>query len=443
MLRTSLLAPAPASGRTRTNGLKLAVVVVDDANMADVRVQPAVVGATFTAATERDAVIQRILRTAREHLGLDVAFVSQFLDGDRVFRYVDSEPHARCVEVGGRDPLEESYCHYVVGGSLPEFLPDPAKHPVSAQLAATAALGVGSHLSVPIRLSDGRVFGTFCCFALGRTGTVREHDLQAMRMLADVASGYLEVVDAEERDRRQRHGVLADVLADPRGLELVFQPLVDLRSGRTIAVEALARFPTLDAGPQAVFEEAWQVGLGVELEMKSVHMALDVLHQLPDHLRLGVNVSPRTLMSAAFGDAVRGVPPGRLAVEVTEHAAVDDYCALRIARQALRSRGIRLAIDDVGMGFSGLNHILESSPDTIKIDAAVIRGIHENPAKEAMVGALVSFGQRVDVLVVAEGIETADELAALQSIGVPVGQGYQLSRPAPLATLIAGSGGSP
>ena len=89
------------------------------------------------------------------------------------------------------------------------------------------------------------------------------------------------------------------------------------------------------------------------------------------------------------------------------------------------------------MGFSGLNHILECAPGTLKIDAAVVRGVNENPAKTAMIEALVRFGQRLDVLVVAEGIETSAELAALRAAGVPVGQGYYLGRPGDLTAIVS------
>lgn len=409
---------------------------VDSLSVTNVGVRSDAAAQIVPRTHDRDAAIQRILRAAREHLGLDIAFVSQFMDGERVFRYVDSEAGVSCVEVGASDPLEESYCHYVVDGSLPEFLPDPAQHPVSARLAVTAALGVGTHLSVPIRFSDGRIYGTFCCFGLNLITAVPPADLRAVQMLAELVSEYLEVVDVEERDRRRRYERIAQVLDDPSGITMVFQPLVELATERIVAVEALARFPTVGEGPEWVFSEAWTAGLGVELEMKAVRAALAHLDQLPEHVRLGVNVSPLTLMSTEFHEAVKPVPAGRLAVEVTEHAAVDDYGALRGVRQQLSALGIRLAIDDVGMGFSGLNHILESGPDTIKIDRAVIRNVHDHPAKAAMIEALVSFGNCVGVLVVAEGIETADELATLRSLGVTVGQGYYLGRPHALAAVI-------
>ena len=386
---------------------------------------------------DADTAIQRILHVARRHLGLEMAFVSEFRDGQRVFRYVDADAGQGVLKVDESDPLEESYCHYVARGELPELLPDPAQHPVSAGLAVTAALGVGTHVSVPIRLSDGRLYGTFCCFGLTVAPSVDQRDLEAVRMLAQLAADYVEVVAAEERHLQQRRDEIAAILDDPAGLAMVFQPLVELDTGRLTGVEALARFPTATGGPARVFSEAWEVGLGVELELKAVRSALGALDRLPSPARLGVNVSPTTLTTTAFLDLVESVPPGRLTVEVTEHAAVEDYDALRAARDRLSSRRIRLAIDDVGMGFSGLNHILECAPGTIKIDAAVVRGVNENPAKTAMIEALVRFGQRLDVLVVAEGIETAAELAALRAAGVPVGQGYYLGRPGDLTASIS------
>ena len=385
---------------------------------------------------DADLAIQRILHVARQFLGLEIAFVSQFENGRRVFRYVDADAGAAVVEVGGSDPLPESYCHYVVRGELPQLLRNPSAHPVSARLAVTEALGVGTHVGVPIHLADGRCYGTFCCVGLGAGGTVHDRDLDAIRMLAQLVADYLGVLDADERDLRRRAERLATVLEGPASLRMVYQPLVDLTTGQLIGVEALARFPTVPEGPQWAFSEAWAVGIGVELELKAVRAALGALGDLPSPVRLGINVSPTTLTTDEFLTLVESVAPGRLTVEVTEHAAVEDYDALRGARDRLLTRGIRLAIDDVGMGFSGLNHILECAPGTIKIDAAVVRDVDVSPAKAAMIEALVSFGRRLDILVVAEGIETAAELAALRAAGVPVGQGYYLGRPGDLAPLV-------
>lgn len=198
--------------------------VTDTAEMASVTALQYWEEASGVSDHLSDAAIQRMLRVVREHLGLEIAFISQFVDGKRVFRYVDAEAGAVDLEVGGADPLEESYCSYVAAGSLPEFLADPKQHPVSAALPATAALGVGTHLSVPIRLSDGQVFGTFCCFGLRVRPDLEERDVQALRMVAALTGDYLDTLDADERAARQRLDQITALLDDPAALKMVFQP---------------------------------------------------------------------------------------------------------------------------------------------------------------------------------------------------------------------------
>lgn len=368
---------------------------------------------------------------------MDVAFIGEVIDGQRVFRHVDSKPGVDVVEVGLADPVEESYCSYVLTGALPELLVDPSLHPVSADLPVTEALPVGSHVSVPIQFSDGRVYGTFCCFAFD----VREHlntdHLSAVRMIAELAGEYIEAIDQAQLAQRERRELIESVLADPNAMHMVFQPLRDLDSMQIVGMEALARFPGHDHGPMWFFSEAFNHGLGIQLELRAVSLALDAMAQLPPPMRLNVNVSPETLCDPSFLDTLVGVPTNRLMVEVTEHAVIDDYTEVKKAAAKLGELGVLLAIDDVGMGFSGLNRILESSPQELKLDAAVIRGVHANPVKQALILAFCNFGARARFDVVAEGIENADELQSLRALGVKLGQGYHLGSPGPLGVVLA------
>ena len=89
------------------------------------------------------------------------------------------------------------------------------------------------------------------------------------------------------------------------------------------------------------------------------------------------------------------------------------------------------------MGFAGLNHILQTDPDGIKVDGALVTDVHNNPAKRAMISALVSFADNTGIEFIAEGIEDADEADMVRHLGIPLGQGYHLARPAPLATIEA------
>lgn len=380
-----------------------------------------------------DGAIQRVLHAMRTHLGLDVAFVARVGDGQRLFRYVDSDLEPSPVTAGGVDPAEDSYCYYVINGQIPHVLRDPAQHPVAASLPVTAELPVGTHFSVPIKLNDGSVYGTLCSFSLDVKKSVDEGDLTAVRMMSGLLAGYID--DEEQRrrrdDERRRH--LQTVMARS-DLEIVFQPIVCLRTGDVVGHEALARFPELKRPPDEVLAEAWNLDVGIDLERKAVRTALRSMSLLPPGTFMTVNASPATLSSGAFAEAVRAalVDPARLVVEVTEHAAVTDYGELLTATSQLRSSGLRLAIDDVGMGFSGLNHILRLSPDIIKIDAALIRDVDQNVAKQALISALVGFAERTAVEVIAEGIETEAEWEMVRLLGVGVAQGYFIGRPQPL-----------
>lgn len=107
--------------------------------------------------------IGRVLRAARAHVGMDIGFISELRDGHRMFRFVDAASDACPVEAGGSDPLEESYCHYVGTGRVPELLRDPRQHPLTSGLRVTHELPVGTHLSVPIPFSDGSVPTSWSC----------------------------------------------------------------------------------------------------------------------------------------------------------------------------------------------------------------------------------------------------------------------------------------
>lgn len=388
-------------------------------------------------APDRREIVAWLLRAARKHLEMNVGFISEVVDGQRVFRYVDTDTDSRVIEVGGSDPLDESYCGHVLSGRLPELLVDPMSHPVSAQMPVTSELPVGSHVSVPIRFSDGRLFGTFCCFAFDVRSSLSESHLAAIRMVAQLAGEYVEAIEVVEHAQLVRRGVIEEVLADPHGIEMAFQPLRDLESMEIVAVEALARFPGRTFGPDWFFSEAEVHGLAVEAEMKAVHLALVDLDRLPRSVRLSVNVSPQTLHSEVFQDAVAGVPPGQLTVEVTEHAMIVDYTDTNRAIGALKQLGVRVAIDDVGMGFSGLNRILECSPDELKLDREVVKDVDSSEVTQALVETFNDFGARAGFAVVAEGIETERQLQCLRELGVKTGQGFHLGQPGPLETSIS------
>jgi EAL domain-containing protein (putative c-di-GMP-specific phosphodiesterase class I) len=221
------------------------------------------------------------------------------------------------------------------------------------------------------------------------------------------------------------------------GLTMAFQPIVDLSSGAMRGMEALSRFaPEPRRTPDVWFAEAAETGLGAELELAAVHAAIAQLTSLPADTYLSVNLSPETLTAVHPSTLLRDAPGDRIVVEVTEHAAVQDYDALLAALHTLRSLGVRLAIDDAGAGFASLRHILRLTPEIIKLDLALTRDVDSDPVRRALATALVRFATDTGASIVAEGIETESELATLRDLGVACGQGYHIGRPAPLVDLL-------
>lgn len=217
---------------------------------------------------------------------------------------------------------------------------------------------------------------------------------------------------------------------EPGAIRCQYQPIYSLVTGDLAAVEALARFSlTPVRPPDRWFAEAHTVGLGVELELAAVEAALRGADELPFEVPLTLNVSPSVLLRPELLDLVASAPEQLLVVEVTEHAAVEDYQRLCDAISALRERGVRLAIDDAGAGFASMRHIVRLVPDVIKLDMTLTRDIHLDPVRRSLAASLVSFAEQIGALLVAEGVEQSEELTTWQELGAHAAQGYLLGRP--------------
>lgn len=211
---------------------------------------------------------------------------------------------------------------------------------------------------------------------------------------------------------------------------MYLQPIVDLATGTPVAAEALARFPDAPHVPVGhVFARARAVGGGVTLESRCVRAALDLLDTLPRGVELAVNVSPDAIEHPLMQEALRGSLTGVI-LELTEQPAADP-ARLAPALAELRRRGARLAIDDVTTGHAGLMRLAELRPDVIKIDRGAVRALDGRTEQVAVVDALVSMGRRLGCLVLAEGIESLDDLTTLVELDVDLAQGWAIAAPAP------------
>lgn len=400
-----------------------------------------VVSALFAgeATAGSQVTIDRALETVRTCLGMEVALLSQFVDENVVFRAVNAPGLEEYFGVGDAHLVEDTYCGQVVAGCVPQIIPHTGEHPVASQMRVTLEYNLGSYVGVPIRYEDGSLYGMFCCFATQPNKSLNERDLKMMEAFADLSTAHvLELTRSSCRETETRSRI-AEVL-ERRDFSMAYQPIFDLRSLERIGFEALCRFRSVPyRSPHLWFNEAVATGQATELELAAIEMALEEFNRLPGGSYLSLNVSPATVLSEGLAPLLARVPGDRLVLELTEHARVADYDQLIARLGALRCTGIRIAIDDVGAGYSSLRHIVQIAPDFIKLDMSLTRDVDTNPARRSLAHALVHFSRETGAAIIAEGIEHEGEAEALKILGVRNGQGYFLGKPLPLDEALAQS----
>lgn len=387
-----------------------------------------------------DSMLQELLDLARRQLRADIAFVGAFTDDTRVLRAIAADEPLP-IGPGWAEPLEATLCQRILDGRLPRVIPDTAREPECATLPATRDFGIGSYVGVPVLLADGRLYGTLCCLSHAPDPRLSDRDAD---VLAGVAATLGRLLDAEEHGRSVRRAVLdrVDDVLTAGALDIVYQPVVHLQQAVVVGVEALARFrPSPQRPPDVWFAEAAQVGMHAELELLAARRALAGATELPGFLAL--NFSATTICSPAFAALLEEVHLRRVVVEVSEHEEVEDYAPVLAALEPLRRRGLRVAVDDAGAGFASLRHVVRLSPDILKLDLSLVRGIDTDSARQELAAALTAFAGKTGADVVAEGVETQAELEALARVGVQLVQGWHLCPGLPAAELLARRWGLP
>ena len=297
---------------------------------------------------------------------------------------------------------------------------DPAfrEQMLSAGFTATAY--------APIR-HDGDTVGVLA--VVTRSTFADEWMPQRLGLLNEVGSfaGMLLGPQVQQHGRRKDiRGEIQDIIEHER-FHVVFEPVVHLPSGAPVGYEALTRFDD-GSRPDLRFEMAHSVGLGSDLEAACARAALRDAEVLPGHVWLSVNFSPASIVEGVAADVLRGRQRSVI-LEITEHNEIDNYAAVRHAIDACGD--VLVAVDDAGAGFASLRHILELQPDIIKLDLALVRDIDVDPARQALAAGLRHFAALTGTKLIAEGVETDAEAAAIRQLGVELAQGF-LFQPAPL-----------
>jgi len=209
----------------------------------------------------------------------------------------------------------------------------------------------------------------------------------------------------------------------------VYQPVLELATGRVCGYEALARIDGEPVRrPDQWFAQAHRCGLGAELEALALEAALAVPDR-PIGTFLALNVSPAALLATPVADALPA-DLSDIVIELTEHELFAAEDTLEACLSELRDRGARVALDDAGAGYAGLQQVIRVAPDILKIDRSLVHGAHADPSRYALLEALVSFAATTGAAVCGEGVEDLADLRALADLDATYAQGYALARPA-------------
>jgi len=284
---------------------------------------------------------------------------------------------------------------------------------------------------------DPPLYKKFGCY-VGASTICHDPNLRLERLvhegldsaLADSSSR--EARDAEDRTRRLRE------IIDDEAVTTLVHPLFDLSDMSVIGYEALSRGPADSEfeRPDKLFRVAYDSDLVLRLERLCRKKALEAARALPEDRMLFLNIEPEAVADPELREVLTSsllsqadITPDRIVLEITERSAITDFTTFRGTLEYLRALGFRCAVDDAGAGYGSLQCLAEVKPEWLKIDLSLVRGCDSDPVRAQLIASLVTFAKTVDVRLVAEGIETAEELRCLREIGVGYGQGFLFTVP--------------
>ncbi len=369
-----------------------------------------------------EAVTRAILDAVRRHLGMETAFIAEFVGDQRVVRYVEHGGLTPPFEPGDSDPRSATACQCVVDHRMPALVTDCRHDPVAAHLQTVRELAVRAHMSVPIQRRDGSLFGTLCCFQRGPDPTLAEADLAMLSLVADVTAKLIELDPTTTIGHEQIPNHRPTPL-DPGSPSSVGQPIVDLASRAIVGFDMRSPLPMARTCPA---ERMAADGAGADYantqERRCLDRAGEKLRALPNAYFVSVNVSPSMLTGLALQELLASVSADRLVIEIAEHAIVDHSEGISRELAALRAEGARLAVD-AGAGYASFRQIRDLNPDLVKLDIGLTRDVDTEPRRQALAAGVTEFARASGLHCIAEGIETESELRMLQTFGQAMGQG--------------------
>ncbi len=228
-----------------------------------------------------------------------------------------------------------------------------------------------------------------------------------------------------------------DIL-EKKQITTVFQPIISLRDGSIYGYEALSRGPQNSdmQNPNALFDYAEKLEKTWDLELLCRSLAIEAFYKLNTRLKLFLNVNPKIIHDIKFKQGFTkdyilryGMDPEDIIFEITERGSIDNISDLVKTINNYKNQNYKIAIDDAGAGYSGLNMISDLNPHFIKLDINLIRGIDKDVTRQSLIKSFAEFASLTNTYLVAEGIETEKELLKLIEIGIHFGQGFFLQRP--------------
>ncbi|MCK9502778.1 MAG: EAL domain-containing protein [Porticoccaceae bacterium] len=371
--------------------------------------------------------LQVLLDTAKHNIKADVGYIARFHDKEKIILLLNGngEKNLGKLHIGSRIALEDSLCHQVATQGKSYLLTASDTNP----FLTLYDFPVKAFLAVPVFLGDDDLFGAMCFLCSNDGQHLNDNAINIVHALSQVAGTFLGHKKNELKAFEERRQSF-EYLFHNNPHHMVYQPIVNLLDNKIVGIEALSRFDTTpNKPPSHWFHEAWEFGLGIDLEIRALQSVIREINNMPEDIFICINMSPLTVTSQALQNALNIESASRIVIEITEHKTIVEYAPIIEALRALKKLSIRVAIDDVGTGYSGLYHILQIKPDLLKLDISLTRNIHQDPAKQALASAIVAFSARIGATIIAEGIETKEEADALRVLGIGYGQGFYFAKP--------------